>query len=247
MKSKLLISLLFLIFSVTPSLSNDKLNVFSRSDLLFIWPVQGVKFARDPGQLDRKTVVYTIDDLNKERSQGRLELASVAADFSSVGRYANLNGICVLTRKHISGHNAAYKSKFGSDLKDIPIIDQYATRSNRRFTIELDAKLDAGFLSHMFPKLSFSGSVKVKLVSKNARDRFIERKSDRDFLFNIVRNGPVCEKEKFKQYKIQEKYFVDNYTYGDFTPEVTVKTGFLGLRVEVEYGEDLHGAFIFRP
>lgn len=232
---------------VQETVASDNLNVFFRKNVVLMWPVKGVRFARDPNQVDRATKVYPIKHLHKEHSQGRIEIGSIVADFSGFSTHANLDGICVLTNRHFSGHRKNYRRKFGENILDIPIVDQYATRSGRSFSLQLDASLDAGILANLFPSIKLSGLVNVKFKSSNARDRFIEKKHDRDFLYKIVRNGPICSNRKIPQYRYKKKYFVDNFTYGDFVPEIRIKANFFGFGSELVVGETLYGAFLFRP
>ena len=242
------LSVSVLFFLPSSKVNAENLNIFSRNGTTFIWPVKGVKLAPAQSEVsNRITKVFTINELHSARSQGRLRIGSIVADFSRFKTHLNLDGICVLTNNHFSSHEKEYARKFGSALKDIPIIDQYATRSGRNVTLQLSASVDAGLLSALFPNASFTGFVKVELVSKNARDRFIEKASDRNFLLEKLRAGPICRDQKLKKYASQKKYFLDNFTYGDFKPKTTLKVGILGFGSEVIYGEDLYGAFLFRP
>ena len=235
------------IIFVQEGAASEKLNVFSRKDVVLMWPVKGVRLARNPNQIDRVTKVYPLQQLHRDHSQGRLEIGSIVADFSGFSTHANLDGICVLTSSHFSGHQKNYRRKFGGNIRDIPIVDQYTTRSGRSFSLKLDASLDAGILANLFPSIKLSGSVNVKFKSSNARDRFIEKKRDRDFLYKIVRDGPICSNNKIPQYQYKKKYFVDNFTYGDFVPEIRIKASFFSFGSELVVGETLYGAFLFRP
>ena len=97
----------FLIFSLivlslnfvpTKHTAAQELNIFSRDNVLFLWPVKGVKIAPTQDEIvDRKTKVLTLKQIRSARSQGRVRIASIVADFSSIPRTYNLDSICVLT------------------------------------------------------------------------------------------------------------------------------------------------------
>lgn len=239
----------FLISLICTSVSfgQSNLNIFTRDGEILIWPVTGIRHARNPGEIDRKTKKMTLKYLRSDESQGRLGIGSIVGNYSQIKLYSSLSTVCTLLNAHLNVHNAEYFDLYQKDIWDIPVIDQYATKEGRRFKVTLNAKIDAGILSELFPKLKLSGDIEVEFISKNARDRFIKTEQDRNFLFKKVRFGSVCKNILIPENSRAKLLYIDNYTYGDFSARIKIKAGFFGNSITFENGSTLHGAFLFRP
>lgn len=236
-----------LLLGANTALADQELDIFTRDEVLRIWPVPAVRLPREDGDTSRKTDVYSLGELEADRAKNRLRLGSVVLDTAYLPGVSKLTPLCVLTTDHLRVHGAEFRETTGRNIENIQIIDAYAPREFRRFFVNFGAEKDAGILSSLFPTLSFSGEVEVEFISSDARERYFLYEDDSDFIHSKVALGPDCQSEYRAPHRGQKQYFVDNITYGTFKPRVKVRAGFFGLFATYEEAQSYYGATIYRP